>query len=179
MVDGGRNTSSTRGLVPFCIVLAAALVVSSVHSRSVAKRAARLEARVDSLMKSVLSTSDHEHALIDSVAPGSSPRDWEEQPDDMETGINKFEIAALRRRGLVDPVTDLRQDLLKHRELIPFKGSEGSTMIFPGEQSIRVLGDRWVYAYFEDGHNGGHLLLEFTVDHGKIRWRRLAAAMNS
>jgi hypothetical protein len=68
----------------------------------------------------------------------------------------------------------LRDDLVEHRELIPFPAVMGGTMFFV-PQRIVILNDRWAYAEFEDGHIGGSMLLEYDVDDGRIRWKRLAA----
>lgn len=89
-----------------------------------------------------------------------------------------WEVEALRRRGLANPAYDLRHDLERHRELIPFKGVEGGTMGFYDTTSIFVLNDRWVYAEFEDGHVGGSGIFEFHVEPGgKIQWKVVKAAM--
>lgn len=60
-------------------------------------------------------------------------------------------------------------------EIIPVDGVLGGTMGFHARDEIHVLGDRWVFAPFEDGHIGGHMLLEYSVDRsGKIHWTVLA-----
>ena len=46
------------------------------------------------------------------------------------------------------------------------------------DESVQVLGPRWVLADFDDGHQSGSMLLEFSVANGKIRWRRLAARLD-
>ncbi|MFI5372954.1 MAG: hypothetical protein ACHQ52_15470, partial [Candidatus Eisenbacteria bacterium] len=71
---------------------------------------------------------------------------------------------------------DLKVDLMKHPELIPYPGVEGGTMGFYSADWIRILGGRWVFARFEDGHIGGTMLLEYQVRNGHITWKRIAAA---
>lgn len=65
-------------------------------------------------------------------------------------------------------------DLLKHPELIPYEPVLGGKMAFYKEES-QVLSDKWVFAYFEDGHIFGHMLLAYTVDNGVIKWDVLDA----
>jgi hypothetical protein len=50
-------------------------------------------------------------------------------------------------------------------------------MGFYSPDDIVLLNDRWVHAYFEDGHTAGSMLLEFDVrEGGEIVWRPLASA---
>lgn len=92
----------------------------------------------------------------------------------MVEGLSTSEIMRLRDRGLADPVADLKADLARHPELIPVKAVLGGTMGFYRPEGIRILNDRWVCADFEDGHIGGSMLLEYRVEGGRIRWRRIA-----
>ncbi|MBC8470204.1 MAG: hypothetical protein H8D56_12095 [Planctomycetes bacterium] len=79
-------------------------------------------------------------------------------------------------KGLKDPVKDIISDLRQHRELIPYEGSLGGTMNFYSEGQIWILTKKWVLAYFEDGHNGGYLLLEYEVTKdGKIKWNTVTS----
>lgn len=64
-------------------------------------------------------------------------------------------------------------DLLKHNDLIPVQGVLGGTMAFLKEE-IFVITDKWVIAYFEDGHIGGNMLLEYSISNGSISWGVLA-----
>ena len=60
-------------------------------------------------------------------------------------------------------------DLLKHPELIPYEPVLGGKMAFYKE-ATKLLGDRWVFAYFEDGHILGHMLLRYDLEDGKLSW---------
>lgn len=92
--------------------------------------------------------------------------------------LSDWAIEKLRAKGLSDPVHDIISDLLKHPELIPYEGILGGTMRFY-ENEIWVLNNKWVYAYFEDGHYSGYMLLEYDVtDNGKISWKKIAATKN-
>jgi len=90
--------------------------------------------------------------------------------------LYSWEIESFKRKGLKDPIKDIISDLTRHRELIPYKGSLGGTMNFYSQSKIWILTSRWVLAYFEDGHNGGYLLLEYEVTNdGRIKWKTLAS----
>lgn len=90
--------------------------------------------------------------------------------------LHSWDIEEMKRRGLKEPVKDIISDLMQHRELIPYKGSLGGTMNFYSESQIWILTKKWVLAYFEDGHNGGYILLEYEVtNNGRIKWKALAS----
>lgn len=87
-----------------------------------------------------------------------------------------WDIQAMKKKGLNDPVNQIIADLKQHRELIPYKGILGGTMNFYDDSKIWVLTKRWVFAYFEDGHVAGYLLLEYEVTQGgKITWKTVAS----
>jgi hypothetical protein len=139
------------------------------------QREKTLEARVDSLRAQIARTSGDAQllqrgltntALQSDDAPGAVPGRYL---------IDNSEISELRRQGLADPIQDLKRDLMKHPELIPFPGLEGLRMRFYSADEIAILGSHWVFARFEDGHIGGTMLLEYKVEHGRIAWKRLAA----
>ena len=93
--------------------------------------------------------------------------------------IRDWQIEDLERAGLKDPVPRLVRDLASHPELIPFPGVLGGTMGFYDSTQIPVLNDRWVYAYFEDGHISGYGLFEYSVaSNGRIRWKRVSAYLD-
>jgi len=85
------------------------------------------------------------------------------------------DIQDLKKKGLANPVQDIISNLMGHNELIPYKGVLGGTMGFY-EKGIRILTNKWVLAYFEDGHIGGYLLLEYKVSNdGTITWKRISS----
>jgi len=85
--------------------------------------------------------------------------------------LDDYVIEGLQRAGLSDPVQQLRKDLRKHPELIPFKGVLGGTMGFYRDSGIALLNHRWVFAEFDDGHVGGSCLLEFAIQpDSTIKW---------
>jgi len=76
------------------------------------------------------------------------------------------DLEELQRKGLKDPLKEIVAGLQKHPELIPYKGVLGGRMGFYFADMIWVLNKKWVFAYFEDGHIGGWMLLEFKVSQG-------------
>ena len=82
----------------------------------------------------------------------------------------------MKEKGLEKPVENIISDLQKHGELIPYKGVHGGKMGFYNPYDIWILTNKWVFAYFEDGHLSGYLLLEYNVtDDGKIQWKKIAS----
>lgn len=89
--------------------------------------------------------------------------------------LYRNDIENMKKKGLANPVEDIISDLGKHRDLIPYKGILGGTMDFYG-RNIWILTNKWVLAYFEDGHTAGYMLLEYSItDNGKITWKRISA----
>ncbi len=90
---------------------------------------------------------------------------------DIPTLLTSFDIAQMQRRGLEDPVKAIRGDLQNSSDLIEQEGVLGGTMQFY-EDRIYVLTNRWVLAYFDDGHIAGYMWLEYSVNaEGEIAWQ--------
>jgi hypothetical protein len=88
--------------------------------------------------------------------------------------FSSFETRLLRSKGLDDPVRDITNDLLRRTDLISEEGVLGGTMGFYSPDNIRILNSRWVFAYYEDGHVRGSMLLEYEVEQGgRIHWKVL------
>lgn len=82
--------------------------------------------------------------------------------------LSQSDAQKLQRKGLKNPETDLMNDLnRKQSQLITEKGTMGGTMTI---RDSRILNDRYALAYYEDGHNGGYMLLKYTVNNGTINW---------
>lgn len=89
------------------------------------------------------------------------------------------DIAHVNKQGISRLKEDLATDLMGHRELIPYKGIMGGTMGFYSKDNIHILTSRWILAAFEDGHIGGHMLLEYTVSPGgEIQWKVISAYLD-
>ena len=74
-------------------------------------------------------------------------------------------------KGLQSPLHDLVQDLMKHNELIPCKGTLGGTPGFNDPNRIAVLSRNRVIAEYDDGHVEGTIGLTFTILNGAISWK--------
>ncbi|MBA9075427.1 MULTISPECIES: hypothetical protein [Rufibacter] len=105
------------------------------------------------------------------------PEDEEPTPPESTTfegelgSLSQSDIDRLKKKGLKNPEADLMNDLMrKQKSVLTAQGSMGGTMAI---RDIRILNDRYAMAYFEDGHNGGHLLLRYAVNNGTITWTRL------
>ncbi|WP_347158234.1 hypothetical protein [Pontibacter chitinilyticus] len=82
--------------------------------------------------------------------------------------LSESDIQKLQQKGLRNPESDLMNDLnRKQRQLIPASGTLGGSMAI---RDSRILNDRYALAYYEDGHNGGYLLLKYSVNNGNINW---------
>lgn len=80
-------------------------------------------------------------------------------------------INGLEQRGFNGGVQEIIADLLNHNELIPHDGVLGGKMGFCSKENVYVLSDKWVYAYFDDGHINGYMLLRYSVSNGIISWK--------
>jgi len=88
--------------------------------------------------------------------------------------LSEADISRLEKQGLENPEATLKNDLMKKQSsLLPVKGSAGGSMSI---KDIRILNDTYAMAYFEDGHNGGNMVLKYTISNGKISWKVLDSA---
>jgi len=110
-----------------------------------------------------LQREDEKRLVRDDVEKGFWKKQAREARGNQWMLLHESQIDHLRRAGLSDPVHQLRTDLMAHRELIPFKGVHGGTMGFYHAEHIALLDDRWVYAWFDDGHMPGSCLLAYEV----------------
>lgn len=143
------------------LVMVAAIVLSTVlllHNNRLEKELSQLQ---------------HDHqALTAEIADLREQLSEARQDAHNRPGLMDWEIEELRKKGLRGPVDDLISDLQEHPQLIPHGGVLGGTMAFGFPEKIHVLTDRWVLAYFEDGHIAGWMLLEYQVARGgRITWR--------
>jgi hypothetical protein len=83
--------------------------------------------------------------------------------------LSAAEINQLKKRGLHNPESALKTDLLTNQKaILSEKGTLGGTMAL---RDIRILNARYALAYFEDGHKGGYMLLRYEVKPGgQISW---------
>ena len=85
--------------------------------------------------------------------------------------LDKRQVEDLEKKGLNNPVENLRNDLISDPDLIGTSPVLGGEMGFYFRDGIHILNKKWVFAYFEDGHIAGALLLRYEIEHdGHIRW---------
>ncbi len=85
--------------------------------------------------------------------------------------LDKKQVEDLEKQGLNNPVEDLRNDLISDPDLIGTSPVLGGEMGFYFRDGIHILNKKWVFAYFEDGHIAGGLLLRYDIEEGgNIRW---------
>jgi hypothetical protein len=119
---------------------------------------------------------DQTQEIADSLEPMDFPPDTMEMvpPNgvnfvDQLGALSESDIKKLKAKGLRSPEADLMNDLnRKQRQLIPTEGTMGGTMTI---RDSRILNDRYALAYYEDGHDGGYMVLRYEVNNGNINWR--------
>jgi hypothetical protein len=178
------------GLVVVCALAAIAFVwlwreaedryVRSEQLRDLTSRRAReVESRVDSLEAHLRRLEEQ----LPEVPESGTDKFWYEMAQRARANqhvlLHPAEIQLLQLRGLADPVTQLRDDLMNHPELIPYEGTRGGRMLFLRSQ-ITLLSPQWVFARFEDGHIGGQCFLEYRVrPGGVIEWEVVRAHLDA
>lgn len=94
--------------------------------------------------------------------------------------LSTFEVNWLKRQGLDDPVKNITDDLLRRSDLIQYDGIMGGTMGFYTAENIYILTQQWVFAYFEDGHIQGEMLLQYTVEsNGTLTWEVIESYLDN
>ena len=172
-----------RGLLIAAGVVAAGILVSGLFLRAADQRWKRAAAVADEIDNTRARNSVLQDSLMVLMREVDRAREgWAGQVSAARLSqrmlLSEFDISDLKKRGLKDPVNDLRRDLMRRRELIPFEGVLGGTMGFV-EASIAPLSRQWVYAEFEDGHIGGRCVLSYEVGaDGGLSWRVLSAALD-
>ena len=87
---------------------------------------------------------------------------------ELEAWFTDEDIKSIKRMGIKDPLSDIKADIIRHPELIPFAGKLGGRMHF---RNIMLLRSRWAIADFDDGHNMGTLILRFRIEKDtSIKW---------
>jgi len=66
---------------------------------------------------------------------------------------------------------NILSDLKRHNDLIPYEGVLGGKMGFYDDEKIFLLTDRWVLAWFDDGHIAGYMLLKYQINKDEISWK--------
>jgi len=83
-------------------------------------------------------------------------------------------IEDLKKFGFSRPHIDITSDLIKHRELIPYKSTEKKLLRFMYRNQIYLLSPNRVLAVFGDGKTSGWLYLKYEVSEDrKISWKKI------
>ncbi|MBB6611131.1 hypothetical protein H7F15_08795 [Pontibacter sp. Tf4] len=162
-----------RSILPW--ILAAVFLFAAIYFYWQKNEAESRLAIADNQVEKIDEKLEQEQAETDSLEEMVLPPDTMELVppggaafvDELGT-LSQSDIQKLQRKGLKSPETDLMNDLnRKQNQLIPEKGTMGGTMTI---RDSRILNDRYALAYYEDGHNGGYMLLKYTVNNGAINW---------
>ncbi|NEM98606.1 hypothetical protein [Pontibacter burrus] len=162
-----------RSILPW--ILAAVFLFAAIYFYWQKNEAESRLAIADNQVEKIDKQLEQEQATADSLEGMVMPPDTMELVppggaafvDELGT-LSQSDVQKLQRKGLKNPETDLMNDLnRKQNQLIPEKGTMGGTMTI---RDSRILNDRYAMAYYEDGHNGGYMLLKYTVNNGTINW---------
>jgi hypothetical protein len=162
-----------RSILPW--LLAAIFLFMAIYFYWQKSEAESRQAIADRQVEKIDSELEQEQAETDSLEEMVLPPDTMEMVppggaafvDELGT-LSQSDIQKLQRKGLKSPESDLMNDLnRKQNQLIADKGTMGGTMTI---RDSRILNDRYALAYYEDGHNGGYMLLKYTVNNGSINW---------
>jgi hypothetical protein len=140
------------------------LLISLIPSLSYRSRVSDLEDHIVRLQDACMERNDSLAVLIQELRIKHAVPPF----------LDKAQVEYLEKMGLNNPVTDLRDDLIANPELISMAGVLGGRMGFFFRDGIHILNRRWVFAYFEDGHIEGSMLLKYEIgENGKINWEVL------
>ena len=162
-----------RSILPW--ILVAVFLFAAIYFYWQKNEAESRLAIADNQVEKIDKQLEQEQATADSLEGMVMPPDTMELVppggaafvDELGT-LSQSDVQKLQRKGLKNPETDLMNDLnRKQNQLIPEKGTMGGTMTI---RDSRILNDRYAMAYYEDGHNGGYMLLKYTVNNGTINW---------
>ncbi|NDK56203.1 hypothetical protein [Pontibacter fetidus] len=162
-----------RNILPW--ILAAIFLFAAIYFYWQKNEAESRQAIADRQIEKIDKKLEQKDETVDSLEEMVLPPDTMEMVppggaafvDELGT-LSESDVQKLQRKGLKSPETDLMNDLnRKQSQLIPAKGTMGGTMVI---RDSRILNDRYALAYYEDGHNGGYMLLKYTVNNGTINW---------
>ncbi|MFO7923766.1 MAG: hypothetical protein R6U58_08760 [Bacteroidales bacterium] len=145
-------------------VVIALLLIYLVFSLGNLQKIATLESELDKVR-------EREAICIDRNDSLSLLLQEERITHSMPPFLDRTQVEELVKKGLSSPVEDLRDDLVSDPDLIGTSAVLGGRMGFYLRDGIHVLNKRWVFAYFEDGHMAGAILLRYDVSpDGGISW---------
>ena len=91
---------------------------------------------------------------------------------DLEAKANLWftdeDINELKQKGIQSPEKEIIGNLFENTQMIPYYGTLGGKM-WIGD--VKLLGDRWAIAYFQDGHIDGEMILRYRITKDStIKW---------
>ena len=101
----------------------------------------------------------------------------EEAKAEARGDLASWQEDSLRKRGLENPMSDLRQSLKEQTQFLPPKSDKGLAYFFESE-TARFLDPNYTWVTITEGHYGGKMLLRYEVKDGTIAWSKLWSAMD-
>lgn len=153
------------------LLLAVVLVFSFITVKNYRTRLNSAEQNILSLESQNKDLKEQKTALSKEVEDMKSKIAEKEQIIESFPHLNEIMLSQMKQSGFNGDASTIIDDLMKHNELIPYKGVLGGTMGFYFKNKIYVLSDKWVLAYFDDGHIGGYMLLNYKWSNKGFSWR--------
>ena len=153
-------------IVAQSVIIAMLLVylVISVYERADVKTLEQKVISAERILDACIGRNDSLSLLVHEMRVSSS----------LPPFLDRRQVDALVKRGLNDPVSQIRDALVNDPGLITSSSVLGGSMGFYFRDGIHILNERWVFAYFEDGHVAGAMLLRYDVlNNGEIGWEVL------
>lgn len=172
IMTSGKKERIVLISVSMVILAIAIFVISSYQTRLTI-----LNQRVDDLEASKNAWTQKEEKLTSEIADLNKQIEKDTELKKTFPTDNPEIINSLRRKGFNGGMQEIIDDLIKHKELIPFEGVLGGTMGFYRKEDVYVISDKWVLAYFNDGHIGGNMILNYSVKSGNISWNLIDSCL--
>lgn len=165
-IFSGKVAEEMRKTILFLIAVVC-LVLLGCQKENVTARQSQENKEIENLVIQVQELQNEIKGLkeSDNVEEATIVKEKNEFP-----ALSQAELTNLGFNGTVD---EIKEDLIKHEDIIPYEGVLGGKMHFLNDEII-VLSHEWVFAPFDDGHTGGYLLLNFKIEDGKVtQWKVL------
>lgn len=72
----------------------------------------------------------------------------------------------------------IKEKLAVSKDIIPFDGQNGGTPFIVME-SIKLIGDQWIYCTAEDGHVSAELIIKFVINKNDVQFKVCAMNFNN
>lgn len=74
-------------------------------------------------------------------------------------------------------IDKIKEKLAVSKDVIPFDGEKGGTPFIVME-SIKLIGDQWIYCTAEDGHVSAELIIKFVINKDDVQFKVCAIDFN-